>query len=303
MPGSLAGDRHRIAAGGLAATIQAGGAELISLRSPGPEDGGQEWLWQAGPAWRRHAPLLFPIVGRLAGDTLRHEGRAYRLPQHGFARDRRFAWIAREADRCRLRLTDDAESRAVYPFAFQLEVEYAIAGGRLEVRTSIANPGRAPLPCALGAHPAFRWPLVEGVAKEAHHLTFAAAEPGPALRLEGGLLAPAAEPSPVQGRELALTPALFARDALILPGIASRALRYAAPDGTALLLGWEGYVDLGLWSKPEGAEFLCIEPWAGMASPLGWDGPFAEKPGILQIPPHGRRDFRWSVEPQLPPPA
>jgi galactose mutarotase-like enzyme len=284
-------DRHRIAGGPLSATVQAGGAELISLR----DAAGGEWLWQAGPAWRRHAPLLFPIVGRLAGDTLRHAGRTYRLPQHGFARDRRFAWIAREAEHCRLRLTDDAESRALYPFAFQLEVEYRIAGGRLSVRSTIANPGRVPLPCSLGAHPAFRWPLVDGAAKDAHRLTFARDETGPSRRLEGGLLG-GPEPSPVEGRVLPLSEELFARDALILPGLASRAVRYAAPDGTGLRMEWEGYPDLGLWSKPEGAGFLCIEPWAGMSSPVGWDGDFADKPGIMLIAPGARRDFAWSLE-------
>lgn len=283
-------DRHRIEAGGLSATIQAQGAELVSLR----DVAGEEYLWQAGPEWRRHAPVLFPIVGRLAGDTLRHAGTAHRLTQHGFARDRRFEWLEREPDSCRLRLTDDAESRAAFPFGFTLELAYALAGGALTVTTRIGNPGEAMLPCAIGAHPAFRWPLAPGVAKEAHRLVFEQPEPGPSHRLEGGLLGPE-EPSPVQGRELPLDPALFARDALILPGVASRALRYEVPGGPALLLRWEGYPDLGIWSKPEGAGFLCIEPWHGMSSPVGWDGDFADKPGLLHIPPGESREFSWSV--------
>jgi galactose mutarotase-like enzyme len=41
-----------------------------------------------------------------------------------------------------------------------------------------------------------------------------------------------------------------------------------------------------LWSKP-GADFLCIEPWYGYASPVNFDGPFATKPGLLLIPPGG----------------
>lgn len=283
-------DRHRIEADGLSATIQARGAELVSLR----DAAGGEYLWQAGPEWRRHAPVLFPIVGKLAGDTLRHAGAEHRLTQHGFARDRRFEWVEREPASCRLRLTDDAESRAAYPFGFALELAYALAGGTLRVTARIANPGEAVLPCAIGAHPAFRWPLAPGAAKEAHRLVFGQPETGPARRLEGGLLGPE-EPSPVQGCELPLSPALFARDALILPDVASRALRYEAPDGTALTVRWEGYPDLGLWSKPEGADFLCIEPWHGMSSPAGWDGDFAEKPGLLHIPPGGSREFAWSV--------
>ncbi|PHK95067.1 aldose epimerase [Pseudoroseomonas rhizosphaerae] len=284
-------DRHNIGADGLSATILAHGAELASLR----DAVGEEYLWQAGPEWRRHAPVLFPIVGRLAGDTLRHAGRAHRMTQHGFARDRRFEWVERGAAACRLRLTDDAETRAAFPFGFALELAYALAGGTLTVEATIANPAESgALPCAIGAHPAFRWPLVPGTAREAHRLVFERPEPGPSHRLEGGLLGPA-EPSPIQGGALRLSPALFARDALILPGVASRALRYEAPDGTALALRWEGYPDLGIWSKPEGADFLCIEPWHGMASPVGWDGEFAGKPGLLVLRPGESRSFTWSV--------
>lgn len=73
---------------GISATIVGQGAELVSLRNAE----GTELLWQAGPEWRRHSPVLFPIVGRLKGDQLRHRGQSYAMTQHGFARDRRFAW-------------------------------------------------------------------------------------------------------------------------------------------------------------------------------------------------------------------
>src|ERR1700745_1123583 len=109
-----AAEQYRIAASGIAATIKAEGAELCSL----PDAAGREFLWQAAPVWPRHAPVLFPIVGRLKNDTLRHGGKTYRLTQHGFARDRRFAWLNRTASGCRLVLHEDAETRAMYPFAF-----------------------------------------------------------------------------------------------------------------------------------------------------------------------------------------
>jgi len=285
-------DHHRIEAEGLSATIRAHGAELISLR----DAAGVELLWHGGPEWRRHAPVLFPIVGRLAGDTLRHAGQVYRLPQHGFARDRRFEWVRREPAECRLRLVADEDSQTVFPFLFALDLTYAVAEGRLTVTATVTNPGRAALPFSIGAHPAFRWPLAPGVPKARHRLTFAEPETGPARHLQGGLLGPE-EPSPVRGRDLPLSPALFARDAVILPAVASRAVRFAAEGGPALDVAWEGYRDLGLWSKPEGADFLCIEPWHGMASPVGWDGEFLEKPGILVLAAGESRDFTWSVGP------
>ncbi|MBO1076600.1 aldose 1-epimerase family protein [Roseomonas marmotae] len=288
-------ERHSIGAAGIAATIRPEGADLTSLR----DAGGEELLWQAGPEWPRHAPVLFPVVGRLAGDTLRHEGREYRMTQHGFARDSLFEWAERTESRAVLRLADSEATRAAYPFPFLLEMIYAAEERTLSVTTRVHNPGRAVLPCGVGAHPAFRWPLAGGVAKEAHFLSFAVQEGGPALAVEGALLG-AEKPLPFDGRTLPLSPGLFAQDALVMPGVTSRSLRFIAPGpagkvARAITVSWEGYKDLGIWSKPGGAPFLCIEPWFSMASPVGWDGEFLHKPGILLLPPGESRDFIWRV--------
>src|ERR1700712_962325 len=126
-------DRHQIRDDGLAVTVAAMGGEMQSVRTPG----GRELLWQAGPQWPRHAPLLFPIVGRLANDSLIHEGVAYHLTQHGFARDRLWRFTSREPRSCRLLLEDDAQSRAIYPFAFRLELEYRVEGATLTVEATL----------------------------------------------------------------------------------------------------------------------------------------------------------------------
>jgi galactose mutarotase-like enzyme len=277
-------DRHAMSNGTLSAEVKADGAELCSLR----DASGAEVLWQAGPIWPRHAPVLFPIVGRLKDDTLRHEGRAHRLTQHGFARDKRFAWLNRSATACRLVLHEDAETRAAYPFAFRLEIAYTLDDDAIEQRFTVTNPGRGVLPASLGAHPAFAWPLADGVEKTAHGLEFAEPEPAPIRRLADGLLQAQSEPTPIAGRTLALEPALFAADAVILPDPASRSVRYTAPDAPAIEVAWEGFRQLGLWSRAQG-DFLCIEPWHGTASPADFDGEFRDKPGLMLIPPGEHR--------------
>src|SRR5258707_1780581 len=115
-------DTHTIHCGSLTATIKAQGAELSSLK----DAAGVEFIWQAGPAWPRHAPLLFPIVGRLVNDEMRHRGRTYRMTQHGFARDSRFAWAERSDNSCTLVLEDSEATRALYPFTFRLVVTYTL---------------------------------------------------------------------------------------------------------------------------------------------------------------------------------
>lgn len=279
----MSSDRHRIAATGVTATILAEGAELCSLVNAA----GAEMLWQAGAIWPRHAPVLFPIVGRLADDTLRHQGQTYRLTQHGFARDRRFEWVDRSETACSLMLQDDAATRACFPFSFRFEIGFAVVGSTLTVTYTLYNPMSQPLPASFGAHPAFRWPLRNGLAKPAHTLTFSVQEPAPIRRLSGGLLMPLRFPSPVVGRRLALDESLFAADAIIFDEVASRSVRFAAPDGPAIEVAWEGFTQLGLWMRP-GGDFLCIEPWHGHADPVGFAGQFNEKPGLLHVPPDGQ---------------
>jgi galactose mutarotase-like enzyme len=274
-------DRHTIGAGGITATIKADGAELCSLQTAD----GLELLWQAGPAWPRHAPWLFPIVGRLKDDQLRHKGTNHAMTQHGFARDLGFQWLEQTPESCTLQLRDSAATRAHYPFAFQLTLTYHIDARGLQVRIGIANPGDEVLPASFGAHPAFNWPLTPGQPKESYRLVFPQPEPAPIRRLSGGLLRQRPEPSPVQGRVLPLSDRLFADDAVILDAVASRSVRYEGEQGPAIEIAWDGFRELGVWSKLGGAPFLCIEPWHGYASPVDFDGDFADKPGLMLIAP------------------
>lgn len=279
-----------ISDGGMTARVKLRGAELCSLVGPM----GDEVVWAAGAAWPRHAPILFPIVGRLAGDQLRHRGRSYPMTQHGFARDRPFILEDRGPARVRLSLEDSPDTDRSFPFPFKLSVTFGIADGVLGTTYHLANPGEANLYASIGAHPAFRWPLRDGVAKALHRLTFSCSEPAPVRRLRGGLLDPAPRPTPITGTVLALDEALFAEDAIILDRLASRWVRYSAPGCESLAIAWEGFNALGLWSKP-GADFLCIEPWHGLASPVDFDGEFRDKPGVFAVAPEESRLFTHSI--------
>jgi len=286
-------DQHTIVGHGVTATVLAHGAELCSLKTAA----GLELVWQAGDAWPRHAPLLFPIVGKLKNDTLRHRGKSYPMTQHGFARDSRFEWVECGRSSCRLVLGDNAETRARYPFAFRLTVTYALEGCDLDVSLEITNPGDEMLPASVGGHPAFNWPLKPGLSKTSYRLVFAKEEPAPIRRLKDGLLRLQPEPSPIRDRELVLSETLFEDDAIILDKPASAALSFTAGEGPFLDVSWQAFRELGIWSKPEGAPFLCIEPWRGFASPFEFDGEFVDKPGLMHLKPQEtqRLSYRISV--------
>lgn len=287
----MSDDTYTLRSGRLSATVKAHGAELCSLK-----DGTTEFVWQAGPEWPRHAPLLFPIVGRLARDELRHRGKTYRMTQHGFARDSRFAWAERGERRCALVLEDNETTRALYPFTFRLTAIYTLDDAGLDLTLVIANTGEETLPASIGGHPAFNWPLQAGLAKESYALTFAGVETSPVRRLDGGLLRAAADPSPVKGAMLSLSETLFTDDAVIFDRIESHAVRYAASSGPWLKMSWRGFRELGVWSKPSGAPFLCIEPWRGFASPAGFDGEFSDKPGLMHIAAGAEEQLSYRIE-------
>ena len=284
-------DLVAISDGSLTARIHPLGAELSSLT----DAAGREYMTDADPAfWTGRAPLLFPVVGALNGGRYRLDGREYALSKHGFARTSLFELAQHDESRVRFRLGDNQATRAVYPFAFALDVEFALAGAQLAMIATVRNPGTAPLPFSFGFHPAFAWPLPGGGAKEDHAIVFAHEEPQDVLRLDGDGLVARAEPTPVAGRELRLRHELFDDDALIWDHLASRSLSYGAPTGAKLDIAFPDTSILGIWQKA-GARYLCIEPWAGIGDPAGFEGDLRDKPGIVQLGAGDSRSFRMNV--------
>jgi galactose mutarotase-like enzyme len=286
-------DLVAISSGELTARINPLGAELWSIT-----DGqGREYMTDADPRWwTGHAPILFPIVCALTDNRYRLDGREYELAKHGFARRSRFAVAEAESGRARFELTDSAETRARYPFAFALSIAFALEGATLTLTAIVANRDRQAMPFSFGFHPAFAWPLPGGAAKEAHRIVFERPEPEPIRRLDPatGLLLAQSQPTPVEGDTLAPTPELFAPDALLWDAPHSRGCRFGAPGGAWVELAWEDLPYLGVWQKP-GAHYLCIEPWHGLPDPQGFAGTLREKPGIVELPPGESRSFRLAI--------
>ena len=70
---------------------------------------------------KRHSPVLFPIVGSLWNNEYRHNGKTYKLSQHGFARDQEFKLIKETDTELRFQLQDNENTLQLYPFPFCLE--------------------------------------------------------------------------------------------------------------------------------------------------------------------------------------
>ncbi|MDR3435145.1 aldose 1-epimerase family protein [Telmatospirillum sp.] len=278
----------------LTAGISTKGAELQSLV---PAWGG-DVIWQADPAvWPWHAPNLFPIVGALTNDTLVHQGASYAMKSHGFLRHSLTTLVARTDDAASFRLTDTAETRQQYPFAFELTISFRIDGDRLIQTFSVNNPATETLLVSLGGHPAFRWPLSETMDRAAHRLVFACAEPQGIRRVVNNGLSLESFPTPVAGRVLALDDALFDIGAMVWDHLNSKELTFGVPGQQGIEMTFDDFPHFGVWTKPGGARFLCLEPWQGHMSPLGFHGEQADKPGIASIAPGASRQWSLSIRP------
>ena len=278
--------------GELSAAIDPLGAQLSILQ----DADGHDLLWNGDPTiWSGRAPLLFPIVGVLAGGRYRLGSNTYALPRHGFARDRLFSVEAADGASASLRLSADASTRQVYPFEFQLDLRYALIGATLSVRASIRNLGSTDMPASFGYHPGFLWPLPYGEARAAHFIEFESDEPGRVRRIDNaGLLMPQHLATPVANRRLPLADELFRDDVLIFDQVKSRSVTYGGSRGPRLRVSFPDTPYLGCWSKP-GAPFVCIEPWHGITDPQGFTGDFTEKPGVFLVQPASALEARMDI--------
>jgi galactose mutarotase-like enzyme len=278
--------------GELTARIDPLGAQLSELK----DASGRDLLWGGDPSvWAGRAPLLFPIVGALAGGEYRVDGKSYRLPRHGFARVSTFQVLDAGASSASFRLKADAATLQVYPFQFELDVRFALEGATLSITTLVRNLGARKLPASFGYHPAFRWPLPFGQERADHYIEFAAEESSPVRRLDAaGLLLPDRYPTPVEHRRLALDDALFEDDVLIFDDLRSRSVTYGAQHGPRLRVSFPDSPYLGLWSKPQ-AGFVCIEPWHGVADPQGFSGAFSAKQGVFMVLPGAAMAAKMAV--------
>ena len=266
-----------ISSGKLTAEIDPRGAQLSVLRDG---DGGN-LLWNGDPTvWAGRAPLLFPIVGVLAGGVYRLGSKTYPLSRHGFARDKFFALKNSSPSAAAFSLRADESTRSAYPFQFELDVRYELSGATLRVTTTISNFGAADMPASFGYHPGFRWPLPYGQPRSSHFIEFENDEPAPVRRIDAaGLLTPVRHPTPIANGRLNLADALFQEDVLIFDQLKSRSVSYGGSAGPRLRIDFSDAAYLGVWTKP-GASFICIEPWHGITDPEGFSGDFMEKPGV-----------------------
>lgn len=279
-----------ISGGGVAARIAPKGAELAALAI-----NGRDLVWSPDARWwTSTAPILFPVVGKSPDGKVRIDGRSHPMNPHGFARDRVFAVIAQSADRVVFETTDDDATRASFPFAFALRLEFAARDGKLFTTASIENRDAKPFPFAFGYHPAFIWPL--DTTRGQYVCLFEKEETAPVRRASQttGLLHQQRFDTPVAGRRLNPHDDMFVEGAFHFETLNSRRVWFGIEGQTGIDVAFPDSPQLGIWTKP-GAPYLCIEPWQGLAEQDGADGDMSTRPGTRILPPREIAAYRLDI--------
>lgn len=270
--------RYKIKNAYLEASIDDLGAQLCSLKKVNDSC---EYIWQADENyWNRHAPILFPIVGKLKDNTFSYEDKNYKMTQHGFARDKEFELVKQKNDFICFRLSSCEKTLENYPFEFELYLSYELKNNSLITSYEVVNNSNKKMYFSIGAHPAFNWPLCNEE-KEDCYLEFLDIDSFESHNINEVGLSLDTKTIPLKENKLFLNEELFENDALITKDLKYKNITYKNKKNDRFIsVGFNDFPYLGLWSKPQGADFLCIEPWCGVADFENHNGELVNKKGI-----------------------
>ena len=260
--------------------INAHGAELVRVVKDG-----FDYLWDGNPEfWGRTSPVLFPIVGAVAEGKFFVDGEAFQMGQHGFARDMEFEVFSQTATEIWFKLVSSDETRAKYPFDFELCIGYVLDKDTVVVKWEVVNKADVTMPFSIGAHPAFM--TKPDLSDYSLQMKDSQGIETYVLDCEHGLVdLVAGKVEIIENLPfLPLGKDLFEEHpTLILEGESEILLRSYTHD-REVEVNFEGFPYVGIWSPindaGEVAPFVCIEPWYGLADTTITPGELAKKKGI-----------------------
>lgn len=259
------------------------GGEITSIFN---KDNKTEYLWNGDPAyWKYHAPILFPIVGKVVDSKYRVDGKVYELPQHGLARVSEFKMIDKKEDEITFELTYSEDSLKVYPYKFSLKSNYKLDGDTVNITYTVENLDDKKIYFSIGAHPAFMCPIDKNDSLNDCYIEFNKSESSTRINLTAeGYLSHDREKCLEETSKLDLSKELFKDDALVFDDLNSNKMTIKSKNNTkSLEVDFTGFPYMGVWAPKDGAPFVCIEPWHGHADYYDFNGEFSEKEGINSL--------------------
>lgn len=271
-------------------TVSDAGAELISVYDKARQT---ERIWTGDPAvWNRHAPILFPFVGKVIDGKYRVGEREYAMKtQHGFARDMDFACVEETEDAVAHCLTATDQTRLIYPYDFRLTVRHRLAGKTLRMEWTVENLGGGRMYFSIGGHPGFLLP--EGVRKENCFLLFPGAD---MLKYISASKAGYALPETKTLSGCVVRYQEDIPDTWIFEDNQVKQVGIALPDGQPyVMMHCEQFPMLAVWANPKGP-FICLEPWFGRTDDEGFSGTIDQKKGIQALENGEKKEIAYAID-------
>lgn len=219
-------------------------------------------------------PVLFPIAGKLPGDTYSSEGQSYSMAQHGFAR--RLPWTVRQAEARQLvlGLTSSEQTLRQFPWRFDAQLTFSLEGPTLTLHCDVENQDTRPMPLHLGYQPYFH--VSQAAKAEARVETNA-------TRAWDNR----------QGQDVPFTGWDFTA-----PEVDLHLLDHSRPNTTLrrgpgrrpVHLTWTpDFRKLIVWTL-QGRDFVCVEPWTASA------GALAAGKGLIHVAPGRHRSTLVTIQ-------
>lgn len=289
--------------------VSSKGGELVSLRDADKT----EYIW-IGDAryWKRHAPQLFPCIGRLTNNHYKMDGTLHEMGQHGFLRDYELTKVENEeqdialdgaedpagAAFLHLQLTSDASTRQLYDRDWTVDIFYRLCGKTLNVKFQLRNRDARTMRFGYGIHPGFNVPLNPALRFEDYRLDFHEVSTPKQMELtEHYTISDGMHDYALaEGRYLPLQHSLFDHDAIILKDMPHTVTLGSQKDEKKVTVTFPDMPYLGIWHAPEtDAPFVCIEPWSSLPSTDGVIDEFETKPDFITVEPEETYTNSWSI--------
>ena len=296
--------------------VSSKGGELVSMKDADQT----EYIWIGDATyWKRHAPQLFPCIGRLTNNQYRMDGALHEMGQHGFLRDYELTKVESEeqagAETVRdaagqasakaetvtslhLQLQSDTSTRQLYDRDWTVDIFYSLCGKTLSVRFQVRNCDTRTMRFGYGIHPGFNVPLNPALRFEDYRLDFHEVSTPKQMELterytiSGGMH----DYALAEGRYLPLQHSLFDHDAIILKDMPHTVTLGSQKDEKKVTVTFPDMPYLGIWHAPEtDAPFVCIEPWSSLPSTDGVIDEFETKLDFITVEPEEPYMNSWSI--------
>jgi len=267
----------------LTAEIEEVGAQLVRLASTSTD-----YLWNESPdIWKRHAPILFPFVGRLKEQKYLYKGKEYGpIDNHGFAPTALFAPIEQTSTSVTMQMIVSDDIRKIWPFDFSFLAVYELENASLKITYVVKNIGANTMPYGIGNHPGFNVPLKKGLSFEDYYIEFPEAG-----QIEKRLFGPGCLDTETTelcketvGNRLNLRHNLFDNDAIVLMNTGSRAVLKSEKDSKKVIVDYPDCPYCAFWHKVQyPAPYVCIEPWVSMPGRYDEITDIEKKPDFVNL--------------------